>query len=92
MTYAYFSLVSRAAVHSATRPLISCVCLRGLSLILRDKLRLHLKRKFLPLSSLQLGTSLYWITTFFCSVFTPPLAFCAVMVITLSPAGNGGMK
>lgn len=27
----------------------------------------------------------YWMTTFFCCVFTPPRAFCAVIVITLSP-------
>jgi hypothetical protein len=34
----------------------------------------------------------YWITIVFCFVFTPPRAFCAVTVITLSPPGRGGVK
>src|SRR5450432_1637437 len=34
----------------------------------------------------------HWITTFFCSVFTPPFLFCAVIVMTLSPSGSGGVK
>ena len=34
----------------------------------------------------------YWITTFCCCVFTPPLVFCAVMLMMLSPLGKGGMK
>ncbi len=34
----------------------------------------------------------HWITIFFCTVFTPPLAFCAVIVTRLSPGGSGGIK
>src|SRR5438105_4555778 len=34
----------------------------------------------------------YWMTTFFCCVFTPPWEFCAVTVMTLSPGASGGVK
>ena len=59
-------------------------------LILEDIVRHYPTLKFAPIA--EWAELLYWITTFFCNVFTPPLEFCAVTVITLSPGASEGVK
>jgi hypothetical protein len=38
------------------------------------------------------NTRFYWITISWVLVLTPPFLFCAVIVSTLTPVGNGGVK
>lgn len=64
---------------------------RSYSLILYGVAAFLLHTKVLALLAMIRITN-YWITTFFCCVFTPPLEFWAVTVITLSPIDKGGVK
>ena len=98
MTYAYFYALSlghaadcRADTRESACPADRGPCLESYGTTPRFAVNTE-SRQYLARCFRLNQWSGYWITIFFCYGFTPPLAFCAVIVITLSPVGNGGVK